>query len=276
MAAALLAQDKLNITDQEFGQLRRILFDEAGISLADSKKTLVLGRLGKRLRISGHANFTSYLRQIAAGDASELRVMVDLLTTNETSFFREPKHFDLLRQQLAERPRKDMPFSVWSAACSSGEEPYSIAMVLMDVLGESVPWEVVATDISTRILDRARAGHYAMERASTIPQAYLKKYCLKGVRDQEGTFIIDRRLRNRVRFQYLNLIERFPDTLGPFDFIFLRNVMIYFETETKRKIVESMVPKLRNDGYFLIGHSETLNGVTDKLVARRPSIYRKP
>ncbi len=276
MPAAVLTPDKVTITDQEFGQLRRILFDEAGISLADSKKTLVLGRLAKRLRITGHASFTSYLRQIVGGDAAERRVMIDLLTTNETSFFREPKHFDLLREHVMARPRRDAPFNVWSAACSSGEEPYTIAMILMDALGGNAPWEIVATDISTRVLERARTGHYALERAANIPPNYLKKFCLKGVREQEGTFLIDNSLRARVRFMHLNLIEPFPDNIGPFDVIFLRNVMIYFETDTKRKIVEAMIPKLRQDGYFLIGHSESLNGVTDKLKAQRPSVYRKP
>ncbi len=267
---------KPTITDQEFAQLRRLLFDEAGISLADSKKTLVLGRLTKRLKITGNANFTGYLRQVVGGDAAERRVMIDLLTTNETSFFREPKHFELLREHVLARPRRDAPFSVWSAACSSGEEPYTIAMVLMDALGASAPWDILATDLSTRVLERARSGHYALERATNIPKPLLKKYCLKGVREQDGTFLVERGLRERVRFLHLNLIEPFPANLGPFDVIFLRNVMIYFETDTKRKIVEAMIPKLRPGGYFLIGHSETLNGVTDKLTALRPSVYRKP
>jgi chemotaxis protein methyltransferase CheR len=273
---AAVFPDKISISDQEFAQLRRLLYEEAGISLADSKKTLVLGRLGKRLKITGNTSFTGYLRQVVGGDAAERRVMIDLLTTNETSFFREPKHFDLLREHALARPRRDMPYKVWSAACSSGEEPYTIAMVLMEALGESAPWEIVATDISTRVLERARSGHYALERAKNIAPALLRKYCLKGVRDQEGTFLIARALRERVHFQHLNLIEPYPDSLGPFDIIFLRNVMIYFETDTKRRIVEAMIPKLRRDGYFLIGHSETLNGVTDKLTAQRPSVYRKP
>lgn len=268
--------NKLSITDQEFEQLRRLLYQTAGISLSESKRQLVLGRLSKRLQANGHAGFTSYLRGIAAGDEAELRIMVDLLTTNETSFFRESKHFDLLREQVLARPNRQAPLSVWSAACSSGEEPYTIAMVLMGALGPSVPWEIVATDISSRILERAQSGHYAMERAKNIPREILHRYCLKGVRSQDGTFIIGPELRERVRFRYLNLIQPLPDSLGPFDFIFLRNVMIYFDQDTKRRVVSAMVPKLRKGGHFLVGHSESLNGINTDLAPVRPSVYRKP
>jgi chemotaxis protein methyltransferase CheR len=263
------------ITEQEFAQLRRLLHQTAGISLSDNKQTLVLGRLAKRLRETGQPSFTHYLRDIIAGNQAELRIMVDLLTTNETSFFREPKHFELLRGVALNRSNRNAPFSVWSAACSSGEEPYTIAMVLMDALGESASWDVVATDISTRVLARAQSAHYALERANNIPQTYLKKYCLKGVREQTGTFLIAPPVRERVRFRHLNLIEPLPEGLGPFDVIFLRNVMIYFENETKRKIVEAMAPKLRKGGYFLIGHSETLSGITSVFQPERPSEYRK-
>lgn len=267
--------DKPSITAQEFAQLRRILHQTAGISLSDNKQNLVLGRLAKRLRETGHPSFTHYLRQIVSGDESELRIMVDLLTTNETSFFREPKHFELLRTYALSRPNRNAPLSVWSAACSSGEEPYTIAMTLMDALGPDAPWEVFATDISTRILARAQTAHYAMERANNMPPGYLKKYCLKGVRTQHGTFMMAPEIRSRVRFRHLNLIERLPDNIGPFDIIFLRNVMIYFENDTKRQIVEAMAPKLRREGYFLIGHSETLSGISSVYKAERPSVYRK-
>jgi len=267
--------DQPRISDQEFAQLKRLLHQVSGIALSDNKQPLVLGRLAKRLRETGHPDFTHYLRDIIGGNESELRIMVDLLTTNETSFFREPKHFDLLRDLARNRPNRNAPFSVWSAACSSGEEPYTIAMVLMDALGENSPWDVLATDISTRILARAQIGHYAMERAANIPPEFLKKYCLKGVRQQAGTFLIAPEVRDRVRFRYLNLIEPFPDAMGPFDVIFLRNVMIYFENDTKKKIVEAMAPKLRTGGYLLIGHSETLSGITNIYTNVSPSVYRK-
>lgn len=266
----------LSITDREFDQLRRLLYQTAGISLADSKRQLVMGRLSKRLAQRGFDNFSGYLRAIAAGDESELRVMIDLLTTNETSFFREPKHFDFLREYVLKRPNRQSPLSIWSAACSSGEEPYTIAMVLMHALGDSVPWEILATDISTRILDRARTGHYALERARNIPMDYLKRYCLKGVRDQAGTFMIAPEVREHVRFRHFNLMHAAPEGMGQYDMIFLRNVMIYFDMETKRKVVANLLPRLRKGGYFLVGHSETLNGINEEVVAERPSTYRKP
>jgi chemotaxis protein methyltransferase CheR len=266
----------LTISDQEFAQLRRILYQQAGISLADSKKQMVIGRLNKRLLHSGHNGFTSYLRKVASGDDAELRIMIDLLTTNETYFFREPKHFDFLRHFALTRVNPKAPFTVWSAASSSGEEAYSAAMVLMEALGATVQWDIMGSDISTRIIERAQTGHYAMERANNIPEQYLRKYCLKGVRDQEGTFLISPDVRARVRFRYLNLIERLPDNIGPFDFIFLRNVMIYFDVETKRKVVNTLTRKLRHGGFLLVGHSESLTGIDDNLIGVRPAIYQKP
>ena len=264
------------ISDPEFDQLRRLLYQTAGISMADSKRQLVMGRLSKRIVQRGFSDFTGYLRAIGAGDESELRVMIDLLTTNETSFFREPKHFEFLREYVLNRPNRQAPLSIWSAACSSGEEPYTIAMVLMNALGDSVPWDILGTDISTRILDRAQTGHYAMERARNIPPDFLRRYCLKGVRSQEGTFLIAPEVRERVRFRHFNLMHPAPDSLGSFEVIFLRNVMIYFDMETKRKVVANLLPRLRKGGYFLVGHSETLNGVNEQVVPERPSTYRKP
>ncbi len=264
------------ITRNEFEQLRRVLYQQAGISLADNKQTLVTGRLAKRLRETGHPTYTSYLREVVGGNGRELQIMVDLLSTNETSFFREPKHFDLLRDYVQSRQNRSAPLSAWSAACSSGEEPYTIAMVLMNALGSAAPWDVLATDISTRVLARAQTAHYSLERSRTIPTEYLKKFCLKGVREEAGTFLITPEVAERVRFRHLNLIEPIPDNIGSFDVIFLRNVMIYFDMETKRKIVGALVPRIKRGGYLLVGHSETLNGVTDQLVAERPSSYRKP
>ncbi len=201
--------------------------------------------------------------------------MVDLLTTNETYFFREPKHFDYLAQEiLPHKAKPGVPFNIWSAACSSGEEPYTLAMVLAEHLGNR-PWQVVGSDISTVVLAKAQAGHYPLERTEGIPPQYLKKYCLKGVRSQEGTLLVAKELRERVRFLQVNLTKPAPD-LGPFDVIFLRNVMIYFDMETKRKVVENLITRLKPGGTFIVGHSESLNGITDRLKCLRPTIYEKP
>ena len=264
------------ISDREFALFQRLIYRLAGISMADSKKVLMVGRLSRRLRHYQLSTFGDYYRLLASGEhPDEVQLMVDLLTTNETYFFREPQHFEFQRQ-LAEQARGRM-FRVWSGACSSGEEPYTMAMVLAETLGLNAAWEVVATDISLTVLAKAERGQYPMERAEGVPLPLLKKYCLKGVREQAGTLLIDRPLRERVRFRQFNLIA--PDStgdMGLFDVIFLRNVMIYFDNETKARVVANMLPFLRHEGYFVIGHSETLNRITDEVVALRPTIYRRP
>ncbi len=265
----------VTITEREFSQFQRFIYEAAGICMANGKQALVSGRLAKRLAHYQLESYGDYLRLLESrAQPAELQVAVDLLTTNETYFFREPKHFALLRELALEARDKRQTLRVWSAASSSGEEAYSIAMVLADVLDEG-PWEVLGTDISTRVLERARCGHYPMERASQMPAAYLKRFCLKGQGSEAGTLLIERPLRQRVQFRHLNLNEPLPK-LGSFDVIFLRNVMIYFNLATKRQVVARLLTQLRPGGYFLIGHSETLNDINDTLVAVAPSIYRKP
>ncbi len=262
------------ITDQEFRQFQRFIYDAAGINLSSAKKALVVGRLAKRLAHYHVDSYGEYFRLLERGDVpDEAQVAVDLLTTNETYFFREPKHFDILRE-FARAARDQMrSLRVWSAASSTGEEAYSVAMVLADCMGDA-PWEVFGSDVSTRVLQKARTGHYPMERATQIPQAYLKRYCLKGVDGQKGTLLIDRALRSRVQFAQVNLNAALPQ-LGTFDVIFLRNVMIYFDTETKRQVVTRVLSLLRQGGLFIIGHSETLSDVSDAVEGVTPSVYRK-
>jgi chemotaxis protein methyltransferase CheR len=276
MKAALVEQSIANvISDAEFAQFQKLLHRLAGIHMAPEKKALVCGRLNKRLKHYGLASYGEYLRLLGSGqEPQEIQMAVDLLTTNETYFFREPKHFALLRDRILPARRPGAPFRIWSAACSSGEEPYSLAMLLADRLGDA-PWEIVASDISTRVLARARSGHYAIERADNIPPPYLKAFCLKGIGAQDGSFLIDRSLRARIDFRQVNLNERLPQ-LGSFDVIFLRNVMIYFDVATKRQVVQRLLGALRPGGYLLVGHSESLNGINDHVQPVAPSVYRKP
>lgn len=260
------------ISDLEFARFQRFIFDAAGITLASSKKALVSGRLAKRLQAWGYSSYSEYLRLLEAGTApEEVQTAVDLLTTNETFFFREPKHFDRLRQLALAAPR-DEPFRVWSAASSTGEEAYSAAMVLDDCLG-AAPWEILGSDISARVLARAQSGHYSLERASHLPHDFLRRYCLRGVGEYEGTLLVRVDLRRRVRFLHVNLNAELP-SLGRFDVIFLRNVMIYFNEETKRRVVARVSSLLKPNGYFFVGHSETLNGITDTLEGVAPAVYR--
>ena len=262
------------ISDREFMQFQRFIYDAAGITMSNGKQALVSGRLAKRLAHHQLDSYGDYLRLLESrADPGELQMAVDLLTTNETYFFREPKHFALLRELAVDARDKRQALRVWSAASSSGEEVYSIAMVLADVLGDAA-WDVLGTDISVRVLQRARSGHYPMERASQMPQDYLKRFCLKGQGSEAGTMLIERALRQRVQFQQVNLNQPLPK-IGTFDVIFLRNVMIYFNLETKRQVVARLLSQLRPGGYFLIGHSETLNDINDTLTVVAPSVYRK-
>jgi len=261
------------ITDQEFAQFRDMLLRIAGISLSSSKKTLVSGRLAKRLQHYHIESYGEYFRLLDGKQAGELQVALDLLTTNETYFFREPRHFDFLRERVLSERKPGALMRVWSAACSSGEEAYSIAMLLADRIGES-GWEILASDLSSRVLEKARAGHYVMERASHIPRDYLSRFCLKGIGSQEGSFIVEKRLRARVNFRQLNLNESLP-AIGEFDVIFLRNVMIYFNADTKREVVARITNALKPGGYLIVGHSESLNGLHDGLRQVLPSVYRK-
>ena len=263
------------ITDAELAQFQRFIFEAAGISMSDAKKALVMGRLSKRLALHQLTNFSQYFNFISSGEqADEVQIAVDLLTTNETYFFREIKHFDFLREQATLARNRSQPFRVWSAASSSGEEAYSIAMVLADCL-ESTPWEILGTDISTHVLQGAQRALYTMERARHIPPAYLRRFCLKGAGVHEGKLLIDRSLRSRVLFRHLNLNEPLP-SLGQFDLVFLRNVMIYFNDATKREVVARVISTLKPRGHFCVGHSESLSGITQAVVSVAPSIYCKP
>ncbi|MCF8169016.1 MAG: protein-glutamate O-methyltransferase CheR [Rhodoferax sp.] len=263
------------LTDKELAQFQRFIFEEAGITMSAEKKALVMGRLGKRVTHFHLQNFSQYFQLLSSGEhPEEVQMAVDLLTTNETYFFREIKHFDFLRQQaMAERNRVE-PFRVWSAASSSGEEAYSIAMVLADCM-ESTPWEVLGTDISTRVLEGAAQALYSMERGRHIPPAYLRRFCLKGSGAHEGKLLIERNLRKRVNFRHINLNAPLP-TIGQFDVIFLRNVMIYFSDDTKREVVGRVVSALKKGGHFFIGHSESLNNINDSVQLVSSAIYRRP
>lgn len=263
------------LTDAELAQFQRFIFEQAGITMSAQKKALVMGRLGKRLAHHGLETFGAYLELLASGQQpQEVQIAVDLLTTNETYFFREIKHFEFLRDQALAARGRGLPFRVWSAASSSGEEAYSIAMVLADCLG-TAPWEVVGTDISTRMVQDAERALYTLDRARHVPPDYLRRYCLKGMAEYEGKLLIDRALRSRVKFRYANLNESLPE-MGQFDMVFLRNVMIYFSNATKQQVVNRAATTLKPKGYFLVGHSETLNDITQAVRPVAPAIYQKP
>lgn len=264
----------MTLTDQEFDFLRRFIYEAAGINLTPEKKPLVVGRLARRIESLGLSSYGEYFRRIAGLiELEERQWAIDALTTNETFFFREPQHFAFLSEKILPNVTPAETFRVWSAASSSGEEAYSIAMLLSERLGPR-PWEIIGSDLSTKVLDKARRGQYPMERAEKIPQPYLRAYCLKGTGEQDGTFLIDNALRKRVHFQHANLMGPLPN-VGLFDVIFLRNVLIYFDQPTKRRVVENLLPFMKSNGYFFSGHSESITGLVAGLAQVQPAIYKR-
>ncbi len=265
-----------DITDAEFSRFQRLIYQIAGINLAESKKVLLTGRLARRLRALNLSSFGEYYQYVVSSkDQQELQTMINLLTTNETYFFREEAHYDFLRNTVIPQHPTQKPLDIWSAACSTGEEVYTIAMVLAEEMGVDGAWTILGSDISTQVLAVAQRGQYWFDHIRGLPEKYLKKYCLRGIRSQEGSFLIAPEIRRHTRFMQINLNSDLPD-IGKFHVIFLRNVMIYFDNETKRKVVARVVEKLHPGGYLIIGHSESLTGINDSVKPVRPTIYRLP
>lgn len=259
---------------EEFCLFRDWLYEEAGIQLADAKQALVSGRLGKRLRVHRMASYKAYFDYISRGTREEHKleqqVALDLLTTNETYFLREKAHFDFISQQVLPE-WQNRSLHCWSAASSSGEEAYTLAMLLADA--HKGDWRITGTDISSRVVHQARQGIYPMSRAEKIPKHWLHQYCRKGIGTKDGTFRVAHELRQRVAFHQANLQQ--PQTnLGSFDIIFLRNVMIYFDITVKKRVLANILSRMKPDGILIVGHSESLNGVSDQVRVVRPSIYR--
>lgn len=264
------------ISEAEFDLFRKLMRDAAGIHLAPAKQALVVGRLSRRLRELGHRSFGEYFNWLSRPSAdpaarAERQLAIDLLTTNETYFFREPRHFDFIHEQILPSWR-DRRVRLWSAACSSGEEAYTLGMLL--AVHGRCEWEIHGTDISTRVIETARRGIYPMARAERIPERYLKACCLKGVGSQAGNFLIDSKIRRRTRFAAGNLLDNLS-ALGTFDLIMLRNVLIYFDPEVKRQVALNILRQLRPGGWLMVGHAESLGGLVPGLETVLPSVYRR-
>ncbi|MFD2113325.1 CheR family methyltransferase [Thiorhodococcus fuscus] len=264
----------LPLEEAEFERFRTFIRERAGISLAPHKHQMVSARLQRRLRHLGMRSFGEYLDRIAAPDnGAERQHLIDLLTTNETYFYREPAHFDFILQQILP-DYHGHPLRAWSAACSSGEEVYTLAMTLAEGLGLG-QWDILGTDISSRVLDQARRALYPLDRAKRLPRPWLEKYCLKGVRSQAGNLLIDPRLKGRVRLLQHNLMQPLSQQ-QTFELVLLRNVLIYFDLPTKQRVLDALTPSIAPGGYLLISHVESLQGIRTDLHMVRPSIFRKP
>lgn len=261
------------VSRADFSKVCTLLYDVAGIKLTDGKEGLVVSRLGKRIRQLGLPGFAAYL-DLVGNDPNELRDMIDRLTTNKTSFFREAAHFDFLRTTaLPAWGNRDL--TIWSAGCSSGEEPYTIATVLYDYAqGGAVNARILATDLSHRVLARAKQGAYAPETMSDVPKATLNRHFERLTDDGGDRFVARDHLRQIVTFSKLNLMQEWP-MRRQFDAIFCRNVMIYFDRATVERLVQRFSQLLAPDGYLFIGHSETLNALSHDLRYVAPAAYCK-
>lgn len=277
ISAHITANDNRNatmdISVSAFNQIRDYVYRTAGINIGANKSAMVVGRLWRRLEIAKCADYEAYLRFVSSPEGAEERnYMLDLLTTNETYFFREPAHFTFLQNNVLPH-FNHKKIKIWSAASSTGEEPYSLAMVLQDNLGDD-GWELLATDISNTVLHHARAGIYRAERLESMPEHYLKRFCLRGVNECSGKIAIAKLLTNNVNFAHHNLLQPLATT-DMFDVVFLRNVLIYFDQPTKQKVVEHILQRLRPGGLLVVGHCESIQGFKDAMTLVIPSIYRK-
>jgi chemotaxis protein methyltransferase CheR len=266
------------ITAADFARISRFAHDRFGLELPPGKEALVAARVGKKIRQGGFRSFAEYHRYVLADPTGNaITELIDALTTNVTSFLREPSHFELLCRTAALEFCEARQLRVWSAACSSGEEPYSIAMALLDAPAAGCKWrgaiEILASDISAAVLGRAREGAYEAEKFRSLPEAWRRAYLLQGSGAKTGWCKVKPEVAALVRFERRNLLDAFPGRR--FHYIFCRNVMIYFNRATQQDVVSRLAACLEPGGYLLTGHSESLNGIHHELECVQASVYRR-
>jgi len=280
---ATLTMNEVTLSENDFRRISDMVYQHCGINLHAGKKELVRARLAKRVRLGKFRTFQDYMKNVLEDKTGkEFSTLVDSLSTNLTSFFRERQHFDFLNTDflppLLEQKRKKRCFKlrVWSSGCSSGEEPYSIAITLLDAVEGAGRWDikVLATDISTSILETARRGVYDSERVEPVPALQKNRYLIPRKLNREKVYEVSERLRDVVVLRYLNLMKDWP-IKGPLDFIFCRNVMIYFDKSTQERLVNRFWELLEDGGVLFTGHSESLTGIEHKFNYVQPTIYMK-
>ncbi len=267
--------NQATMSNKDFSRLKEFIYKECGINIVDSKKTMLESRLQKRLRRLNLKSFSQYCDYLFSpqGIEEELTDMINQVTTNKTDFFREPAHFEYLRRKvLPELTRPGKTITVWSAGCSSGEEPYTLAMVLKEF---GCNFIIFATDISTKVLDKARLAVYDKEQINPVPPAMKKKYLLVSKDKTKNLYRVVPELRAHVRFRRLNFMDGDFGFREPIDIIFCRNVIIYFDKPTQEKLLNKFCDYLSPNGYIFMGHSETLLGMDVPLVQSAPTIYRR-
>ena len=260
-------------TSKDFERVRQLIYAHAGISLNPSKQDMVYSRLARRLRATGINNFKAYLALLESNNEAEWQAFVNSLTTNLTSFFREPHHFPLLAEHVLKQKGRH-PISLWCSAASTGEEPYSMAMAMVDAFGSfTPPVTIVATDLDTNVLAKAEAGVYPVERIEKLSDDVVKRFFLRGTGVQAGFVRVRPELRAMITFRQVNLLSDDWHIRGPLDAIFCRNVMIYFDKTTQLKILERFAPLLQPDGLLFAGHSESFHNAGHVFSLRGKTVY---
>jgi chemotaxis protein methyltransferase CheR len=264
---------EFEFTEENFERICKLIYEHAGIALKPSKQHMVYSRLARRLRATGVNSFKEYLAILESNNEAEWEAFVNSLTTNLTSFFREPHHFPILAEHVAKQKGKHS-IALWCSAASTGEEPYSMAMTLADAYGSFTPnVSIIATDVDTHVLAKADAGVYPVERVEKLSESMVKRFFLRGTGDQAGFVRVRPELRAMVTFRQVNLLSDTWPIRGPLDAIFCRNVMIYFDKETQLKILNRFAPLLQPDGLVFAGHSESYNNATHLFKLRGKTVY---
>lgn len=269
-----------DVSDRDLAAIVRMVYEKSGITLHAGKRALVSARLQKRLRHHGVDTFRDYLKLLQEDvTGEELTAMLDAITTNHTSFFREPQHFEYLANIVLPPLRaagRTTPILGWSAACATGEEPYTIAITAAEVFGQATGYSVrlLASDLSTRAVARASAGIYRADRTADMPRHLVLKYFQKTVGGQPGLLQVAAPIRQLIEFRRLNLLQPAPPG-PPLDFIFCRNAMIYFDRAAQQRVIDTLESRLARGGYLFISHSESLNGLQHGLTWVAPAVYRR-
>ncbi len=269
----------LQLSDIEFIKYRDIVYKEAGITLNDSKKALLQARLMRRMRALKINEFSDYYKYLMENYEEEKVNFINSITTNKTEFFRENRHFDFMTEkalaEFAEMGRKEI--KIWSAGCSTGEEPYTIAITLQEYFENKLKpqLKILATDIDTQVLDKAKEGIYKSDLIEDIPVEILKKYFYRGKAENDGLFKVKENIKNIITFSRLNLLDDIYPMKGQFDIIFCRNVVIYFDKETQRILFQKFSRYLADHGYLFIGHSENISSISDEFSLVGNTIYKK-
>ena len=264
---------KIDISNKEFILLKELIHKNSGIDIQKNDKIHLENKLYDILIEKNINSFRDYYNSIK-DNKKDIQIMINEITINETYFFREKKHFTFLKQEILPKIKYDK-FRCWSAAGSNGAEAYSIAMDIDYHLSSYQNWEILTSDINNNMVEYSKKGVYPIKYSKRIPIEYLKKYCYKGINEDEGFFKFKDNLKKNIDYKYINLIEKKNIDIGIFDLIFLRNIIIYFNDDDKKIIVDNVLKHLKKDGYLFMGHSESLDRITNKVVQIKPSIYKK-